>query len=366
MLTADYTLTDWQAVPARVVKLLPQALQIKAAHLAAAADTELLDLCTASWEPTSGRVRLHPPAGLRQLRKAAFDAYCQRMPVSVDVSSAPVDPETAIQIKCAGIPLVAPTFDFAQRALGGPNPLTNSIVGGLMAGGLGYGAGALAENLFPERYIERGRLRKNLALMGLLGGAGFGAANAYANARGNMTGREFSKAPFKNFLRGYLMPNDAPLPRFVTPNTLNDTTPSPSILDDTAKVAAFGQPPLGAFGQPLQQPGISVPQFNNAVWRDTQRGLQSGFQMHTPPQYAAATTGLMAGISAQKQSPIISPRDVVNGIASAGVGLATANIAGRALSALAGLTPAGQEKLQDLGLFGGMMHSIVPAMFGRR
>jgi hypothetical protein len=34
------------------------------------------------------------------------------------------------------------------------------------------------------------------------------------------------------------------------------------------------------------------------------------------------------------------------------------------LSALAGLTPAGQEKLQDMGLWGGMMHAIVPSMFG--
>jgi hypothetical protein len=65
------------------------------------------------------------------------------------------------------------------------------------------------------------------------------------------------------------------------------------------------------------------------------------------------------------QSPIIRPIDVIHGIASAGVGLATATLAGKALSAMAGLTPAGQAKLQDLGLWGGMMHAVVPSLFGR-
>jgi hypothetical protein len=55
----------------------------------------------------------------------------------------------------------------------------------------------------------------------------------------------------------------------------------------------------------------------------------------------------------------------VHGIASAGVGLATATLAGKALSALAGLTPEGQNKLQELGLWGGMMHALVPTLFGR-
>jgi hypothetical protein len=93
--------------------------------------------------------------------------------------------------------------------------------------------------------------------------------------------------------------------------------------------------------------------------------MVNGFDNHTPPQFAAATTGLMSGISANTRSPIIRPIDVVTGIASAGVGLATAHVVGKTLSALAGLTPAGQNKLQDMGLWGGMMHAIVPPMFGR-
>mgnify|MGYP006275586449 CR=1 FL=1 len=110
---------------------------------------------------------------------------------------------------------------------------------------------------------------------------------------------------------------------------------------------------------------VSVPQFNQAAWQDVNMGMHRGFQTHTPPQFAAATTGLMSGISSNMNSPIIRPIDVVRGIASAGVGLATATVAGKALSALAGLTPEGQNKLQEMGLWGGMMHAIVPSLFGR-
>jgi hypothetical protein len=135
-------------------------------------------------------------------------------------------------------------------------------------------------------------------------------------------------------------------------------------MDTVGKTAGFSS--SGWSGGGLNTPSIPVHQFNQAVWRDTQKGMSNGFATHTPPAYAAATTGLMTGLSAGSRSPIISPMDVIHGIASAGVGLATANIAGRTLSALAGLTPEGQNKLQDMGLWGGMMHAIVPPMMGFR
>jgi hypothetical protein len=117
---------------------------------------------------------------------------------------------------------------------------------------------------------------------------------------------------------------------------------------------------------PMLSPSIYVPQFNNAVWNDARRGNMFGYSQHTPPAYAAATAGLMSGISTMNRSPIIRPIDVVRGIASAGVGLATANVVGKTLSALAGLSPAGQNKLQEIGLWGGVMHAIVPPLFGVR
>jgi hypothetical protein len=74
----------------------------------------------------------------------------------------------------------------------------------------------------------------------------------------------------------------------------------------------------------------------------------------------------MSGIASQARSPIISPATVINGLASAGVGMVTANIAGRTLGALAGLSQPAQEKIQDIGLWGGMLHTVIPPLFGQR
>jgi hypothetical protein len=368
-----------------------------------------------------------------------------------DIKETP-DIEKEIIIKKAAIPGLSHVWDFGNKALGGPTPLSNAIVSGLMLGGMGYGAGTLAENLFPEKYVTRGKLRRNLGLLGLGAGAGFGAMNAYAN--GQRTG--------KGFLSGLVTRNDSDVSKYTPESrlaargvqlglskqpgaTAGSTNPyeinpkdmsvrnvnyarngrigseihvggikaysldgAPINLTPEQKThidmvrrhwinsgsadplygingfdriepttqksgslalikESFEQFPSQLRTPELFSPVINVPQFNQAAWGDVQRGMYTNnFQQFTPPQYAAATTGLMTGISTAKNSPIIRPVDVIRGIASAGVGLATANIAGRALSALAGLTPAGQEKLQDMGLWGGMMHAIVPTMFGNR
>lgn len=366
---ANFTLQDWRDVPNRVAELIPTAAQLKCAHVEAAKNAGFLSNSFATWDPNANTLNVYVWGAVA---KHAADNYTTQIelvrPVFKDAAEHVPDIASEILIKKAGIPVLAPAVDFTQKALGGPNPLTNTLVGSLLAGGLGYGAGTLIENLFPERYLERGRLRKNLGMLGVLGGAGFGAMNAYSNARANMSGEEFYKAPFRNFMRGYLMRNDVDPQKPMQPltvNTLNDTTRRRSIMDEpTAKFAAnFGS---GFNSSGLYTPMIPVQQFNQSVWQDTQRGMTNGFQQHTPPAFAAATTGMLSGLSAGTQSPIIRPIDVINGIASAGVGLATAHVAGRALSALAGLTPAGQEKLQDLGLFGGMMHAIAPTILGMR
>lgn len=312
---------DWRQVPERVAALIPPAQEILAGYLKFAAQTGDLAGSTAAWCPETDTLVIYRPGAVGEKRAAE----------RILIRSAEQAPDIAheIVIKTAGIPLVAPAFDFGNKMLGGPTPLSNAIVSGLMLGGLGYGAGALAENLFPERYVSRGRLRKTLGLAGLAGGGLLGVNNAYANAR--RTGQ--------GFLSSFLQRNDAPLPPVAG-----------------VKQGSFYN---GMSESGLYAPSVSVPQFNQAAWNDVQRGS-------TPPLYAAATTGLLNGLSTAQRSPIIRPADVIRGIASAGVGLATANVAGRALSALAGLTPYGQKKLQDMGLWGGMMHAIVPPMFGMR
>jgi hypothetical protein len=337
-------ITDWQQVPARVENLLPHAIVAKVAHEIAADKAGLLSIGVATWAPDTNAVTLYLP---ELATKQAVDIYEREMfnsdrPLAI-VSGPKPDWDYELIVKRGALSnWTAGAWDTANKLLGGPTPLSNGIVSGLVAGGLGYGAGALAENLFPERYIQRGKLRRTLGGAGLLFGAGIGLNNAYANSRALKT----------NLFSGLLTRNDTPVKYSFDEKFAFDFRPDPN--------------PMVPGESGLYSPTVSVPKFNSAAWNDVQRGMAYGYQNHTPPQYAAATTGLMAGISAQNRSPIIRPIDVIHGIASAGVGLATANLAGRALSALAGLTPEGQNKLQDMGLWGGMMHAIVPPMFGAR
>jgi hypothetical protein len=330
------TFEDWKTVPDIVAELVPQAFRLRYAYEKIATHTGDLAGTLATWD-TANNVLVLYRAGVATTKVASVvDGRCC---VLRNVNSEPPDWQKEILIKTAVIPIAGPMFNFGNKILGGPTPLSNGIVSGLMLGGLGYGTGALAENLFPERYIERGKLRKNLALAGLVGGAGLGLNNAYATSQKTRQG----------LLKSLFTPNDTPV----------------QLLPGGEKVGFMYNNDAALFA-----PTVAVPQFNAAVWNDVQRDFptNSGFNVptaspFTPPAYAAAATGLMSGLSMAQRSPIIRPVDVIRGIASAGVGLATANIAGRALSAMAGLTPAGQQKLQDMGLWSGMMHAIIPSIF---
>jgi len=323
------TLQEWKTVPDVVAEMLPQATRLRVAYEKIAAQTGDLAGSLATWDTADNVLVLYRP-NPKRLSKLAVDN--NRCVILRSHKTAP-DWNREILIKAAAIPGISHAFDFGHKMLGGPTPLSNAIVSGLMLGGAGYGAGALAENLFPERYLERGKLRRNLGMLGLAGGGLVGLNNAYGMSR---------TRPDIGFWKSWITPNNTPI-----------TAPGEKVGFDRFN------------NQHLFAPTVSVPQFNQAAWQDVQRGMYNGGSQFTPPAYAAATTGLMSGISTAQRSPIIRPVDVIRGIASAGVGLATANIAGRALSAMAGLTPLGQEKLQDMGLWGGMMHAIVPAMFNR-
>jgi len=341
----QHSMQDWQQVPDTVAALLPQALQIKEAHVAAAAVVDCLATSALTWNPTTQQVNVYHTApvteDVAQKYAAAFSAAdCKVTHNGV----AQFQPDTDVILIKRGslIPGLPTVWNTSNKLLLGPTPLSNGIVASLLGGGLGYGAGALAENLFPARYLERGKLRRTLGLVGALGGVGLAGLQGYANARALKT----------NFMRGLVTNNKTPVPYM----DQYEKRSYGNMLDGTGAIV----------NDPMLSPSIYVPQFNNAVWNDARRGNMFGYSQHTPPAYAAATAGLMSGISTMNRSPIIRPIDVVRGIASAGVGLATANVVGKTLSALAGLSPAGQNKLQEIGLWGGVMHAIVPPLFGVR
>jgi hypothetical protein len=322
-------ITDWQTVPDRVAILFPAALVLRAAHNKVASATGILPIATVSWHPEENKIVISTPEKLSTRIKTAY-ANSLNASCGIEFSTADPDITTAIVVKQASFAKAIGTgWSAANKALGGPTPLSNALVSGLVLGGLGYGAGTLAENIIPEHYLDRGRIRKPLGIVGLLAGLGVG----HLGARGT------AKALNQGYLKSWITNNNTPIPP-----------------PKTAAASSTG----------LFAPTIPVDAFNRAIWADASSGYnQTGIVAgHTSPQIAAATTGIMRGVAAQTRSPIVSPANVINTLASAGVGLATAHVAGRTLGALAGLTPPAQSKLQDMGLWAGMLHSVIPPLFG--
>lgn len=366
------TLQDWERVPTLVANLLPVALRIQQHHVKTAENLGLLAHTALTWTPERNELRVYPAFDVadrvQDLYKVAM--FEDLSPKTFFVSRA-AQPNWACEVlikKGALFPGVGKAWDFANTALGGSRPLSNALISGLALSGLGYGAGTLIENLFPERYVERGKLRKTLATAGALGGLGFGAANAYANAR----------ATNSPYWKGWITPNNTPV-HGVDDNMRSVFVPH---RQPNTMLAANDQNTFGnvkqAMESGLQAPSIPVDAFNRVVWNDVRKGSNmtnpygtkdpwgtNEQQMRTPPALASATTGIVSGIGAMAGSPIISPATVISGLASAGVGLATAHLAGRTLGALAGLTPEAQNKLQDMGMWAGMLHAVIPPVLSQ-
>jgi hypothetical protein len=123
-------------------------------------------------------------------------------------------------------------------------------------------------------------------------------------------------------------------------------------------------------------PTIPVQSFGQAVWQDVRGGPGSFGASYgpsgpgayggggTPPYAAAAVTGLLAGTAQAAQAPVVSPWQVGTAAAiGAGKGWLTGMAAGKVLGLLAGLKPEAQQKLQDIGLWGGMITGVANSLY---
>lgn len=382
-MSAAIELAAWEAVPGRVRELYKQADAVAKAIRSAIKGLDAM--------PGYGNVFWHPDKKMAWVvlgdsdEQPIYEQWFNKLKaipgideVKGEAETGPPDRENWVFIKrSASLGFLGQPWTAANKMLGGPSPLSASIVGGLVTGGLGYGAGYLMENLFPDRHLERGRLRKTLGLAGLGVGASYGLWKGTANARNAAAAGQPLGAV------GAMTTPDEQVPLKEVTAGLRELAVSLAEIKLRPEFykAAYG----GVAEMSAAQSGgmltdtIPVDAFNRAVWNDVRKGVTAARNpfgtrdpfgtndqpMHTPPQLGAATTGLMSGISAMHgDAQMLSPYDLVRGMASAGVGLATANIAGRALGALAGLSPQAQETLQNTGAFAGMLSTIVPAIFG--
>lgn len=314
--------------------------------------------------------------------------------VKTAVERCPSQPSDWILVKrSSALSWLSKPYGWAGIPSGGASPMSNALVSGLLGAGAGYLGGTIAENLMPEEYVERGKLRRLAAMVGGLGGAAVHIPQFTANVGMN---REATGKP--HWLRSAFMgtnhQNIAPHEPDWEQNFRQGQGPGQMKSGAwEAMLAVCGQLPqppklflkaaagTGAFGSPdaALRP-VPVDSFNQAIWNDVHAGPRSsqsnrygtrspysdntdGF--HTPPAHAAATTGLVSGIQQMYGNPsYLSPVHFIRGLAGAGVDLATAHAAGGVLGALGGLSPAGQRQLQDMGLWSGLIRGVTSSVLG--
>lgn len=325
--------------------------------------------------------------------------------VRTEAEGHPPNRDEWVLIKRAAAPLgvLGGAQNLMGNLTGGPSPLTNALAGSLLTGGLGYGTGWLLEHLFPERFVERGRLRNVMGLAGAGLGATPGLYQWNVNARRDPQGG-FWKSLVKPNKQvqydpqlGYEMDeywkstgrDDQPFGKTVQASELAEMRdwlgelPEPHGLLMKAAEAlckqSFDVPPIpdGAGGVGLR--AVPMDAFNQAIWNDVRMGMTSSRnpygtkspwgddsqQMHTPPQLGAATSGIATGIQDMYGGRnVLSPAHFIRGLATAGVDVATAKLVGGTLGALGGLTPDAQQKIQDVGLWGGLIRGTVGSMLG--
>ncbi len=125
----------------------------------------------------------------------------------------------------------------------------------------------------------------------------------------------------------------------------------------------------------LFTPSIPVDAFNNAVWSDVvgprnPYGTRSAYgdnsqDLGTPYDVAAVASGVVAGAGAARDTSHVSPWDVATtaGIA-AGKGYLGGLLLGKVVGVLAGASPETQQRMKDVGMWGGLLTGAVGAVFG--
>jgi len=334
----------------------------------------------AAWQDVPRLVirRLSDPAWIRESEAAD---PCGIVPLTkIGSSRTPAEMAEAIANMLAhGEKVAAGPDDPASQ---GYSPLVHTLLGSLLAGGLGYAGGTVMEHLFPERYLDRGTLRKTLGLAGL----GLGTIPGIYEASLNRGLTEGGPAPL-NWWKAFTTPTGKMQlgPGIQQRMEAHRRTQNPPAAAQKEVRAAhdwsgFHQPrgPMVA-GTGLQ--AVPVDAFNNAIWNDVHKGQRAATNpygtkspwgdntqpLHTPPQLGAATSGIVSGIqSMYNGQSVLSPRHFINGLMAATGDVVTAKMVGGVLGALGGLTPVAQEKLQDFGLWGGLIRGTVGSMLGMR
>ena len=380
----------WQTVPSLVASRYKEAKQVSQRLGKAISGLPLTDAAYGQvyWHP--GKKTAWAILGAEEPESTLHRWHnrLQAVPgvVNVDVTRerGPYNsPDWVLVKKAAGMAWMSAPYRLAGKLTGGPSPLSNAIVSALIGGGLGYGGGWAAEQLMPSQYAKRGRLRKNLAMLGAGLGGALHIPQMLANAKINREATGQSHW-LRSLLGGDALQQMAPH-ELDYRNSMYDAPaaalesagykPTEAVTTALNKYASSGV--FGSDGAALRP--VAVDAFNRAIWNDVHNGGQAaaanpygtrspysdnsdGF---TPPAHAAAASGLVTGVQQMYGGrPLLSPRHFISGLANAGLDAATARVAGGVLGALGGLTPEAQQKLQTAGIWSGLIRGVTGSVLG--
>ena len=104
---------------------------------------------------------------------------------------------------------------------------------------------------------------------------------------------------------------------------------------------------------------IDVSSFNNTLYNNPILAQQLS------ERDKALTSGLLSSTSLVNQSPIVTPSDIGRMTAAMGSGYLSGALVGKALGMLAGAPEDTQEKLMQMGMYAGLIKSVIPSAFRR-
>lgn len=228
-------------------------------------------------------------------------------------------------------PQVGKAWRGAQSYMGGPNPMTAMLLGGALAGGLGYGGGWLLHKMFPQWFTKQAP--RGFGAAGLAAGVGVPAALHLPHALKQKGWRGLFEA--------------TPFQKENADSRFNDVLEqTQETLGLRAEGVEFEKMALMA-GAGGMLPDVPTDEWGRVVMRDP----------YLEAQEKALAAGVPAAASAMKGSRMVSPRDVAEVAVNAGLGYGYGYLGSVAASFL-GLSEPVQKGIQNAGLLAGAIRGV--------
>lgn len=222
-----------------------------------------------------------------------------------------------------------------------PGIVSSMLTTGLVGAGLGYGAGALAENLLPNTW-QRGRLRKTMGLVGGLAGMAPGGILGAANLG---QGKPFGDTGVLGF--GGKPAGDQ---YYAVVQRWTDSW--------TARIKASGDT-FGSYAQRQEKHpyDIDVDALGRTLWETGADPSTMGMTMGV----LSAASQMPGGEGAEPG--FVTPAQVGRLALGMGAGYLSGALVGSALGLLTGLPASAQDKLKEVGAYTGLVKTLIPQLF---